>query len=289
MNENAEPVLVERRGRTLWITINRPDRRNAINGAVIAGLMAAMAAAGNDPELRAIVLTGAGDHAFCAGGDLEKGTSIFGDQLDEPTTEFGRLARLARGIGLPVVGRINGACVAGGMGLLALCDLAVSADHARFGLPEAKIGVFPMQVQVYLRKLILPRHIAELCFTGELIDSARAREIGLVNHVVPQAELDAKVDWLLEKLEGVSPVAIRRGKYAMAAMENMGFHEAIAFAEGQIMLTAMTNDAKEGVAAFTEPPAVDVSPKSPGLVDRRGCVGCHVAGPGRDFYGPGKP
>lgn len=252
MNENAEPVLVERRGRTLWITINRPDRRNAINGAVIEGLMAAMAAAGNDPDLRAVVLTGAGDQAFCAGGDLEQGTSIFGDQLDEPSTEFGRLARLARGIGLPVVGRINGACVAGGMGLLALCDLAVSADHARFGLPEAKIGVFPMQVQVYLRKLILPRHIAELCFTGELIDSARAREIGLVNHVVPQAELDAKVDWLLEKLEGVSPVAIRRGKYAMAAMENMGFHEAIAFAEGQIMLTAMTNDAKEGVAAFTE-------------------------------------
>jgi enoyl-CoA hydratase/carnithine racemase len=245
-------VLTERRGTALWLTINRPDRRNAINGDVIAGIAAGIERALGDDTIRAIVLTGTGEKAFCAGGDLQQGTSVFGDQIQEPTTDFGRLARLARTLGIPLVARINGACVAGGMGLMALCDLVVAADHARFGLPEAKVGVFPMQVQVYFRNMILPRHVAELCFTGELIDCPRAREIGLINYAVPAEELDAKVDWLLGKLRASSPLATKRGKYVMAAMESMGFHEAIAFAEGQIMLTAMTGDAREGLAAFNE-------------------------------------
>lgn len=249
---DTDPVLVERRGATQWITINRPDKRNAINKSVIDGIRAGIEQAAADTTVRAVVLTGAGDKAFCAGGDLEQGTAIFGDSLDEPTTDFGRLARMARQVGIPLVARVNGACVAGGMGLMALCDLAVAADHAVFGLPEARVGVFPMQVQVYFRNLILPRHAAELIFTGELIDAARAREIGLVNWIVPAAELDARVEWLLERLRLNSPSAIRRGKYAMAAMQTMNFHEAIAFAEGQIALAAATGDAREGLAAFNE-------------------------------------
>jgi enoyl-CoA hydratase/carnithine racemase len=248
----SDPVVIERRGAALWITINRPDRRNAINGAVVDGIARGLAAAQGDRTVRAVVLTGAGERAFCAGGDLQQGTSVFGDQIEEPTTDFGRLARLARQVAIPVVARINGACVAGGMGLMAMCDLAVAADHARFGLPEAKVGVFPMQVQVFLQHMILPRHAAELCFTGELIDAARAREIGLVNYVVPAGELDAKLDWLLARVRSLSPVAVKRGKYAIAALQGMNFHEAIAFAEGQIMLTAMTADAQEGLAAFNE-------------------------------------
>jgi methylglutaconyl-CoA hydratase len=248
----ASPVLVERRGQAVWITIDRPERRNAINGDVIAGIQAGMEEAASDASVRCVVLTGSGEKAFCAGGDLQQGTSVFGDQISEPTTDFGRLARVVRRIGIPIVGRVNGACVAGGMALLALCDLVVAADHARFGLPEARVGVFPMQVQVYFRNLVLPRHAAELIFTGELIDAHRARDIGLVNHVVPPAELDAKVEWLLGKLRENSPVAIRRGKQAMATMEMMNFYEAIAFAESQIMLTAATEDAREGLAAFNE-------------------------------------
>jgi methylglutaconyl-CoA hydratase len=244
----TDAVLLERRGSTHWITINRPDKRNAINRAVIDGIGAGIERAAVDASTRAIVLTGAGDKAFCAGGDLQEGTAIFGG--DEPTMDFGRLARAVRDVGIPLVARVNGACVAGGMGLMALCDLVVAADHARFGLPEARVGVFPMQVQVYFRNLVLPRHAAEMIFTGELIDAARAREIGLVNWVVPAAELDAKVDWLLGVLRQNSPAAIKRGKYAIAAMQAMNFHEAIAFAEGQIMLAAATDDAREGLAAF---------------------------------------
>jgi enoyl-CoA hydratase/carnithine racemase len=153
---------------------------------------------------------------------------------------------------VPLVARINGDCVAGGMGLMALCDLAVVADHARFGLPEARVGVFPMQVLVFLRGLIGARHVNELCLTGELINAARAYEMGIANEVVPFEELDAKVEALLEKLAKMSPVALRRGKYAIAAMEMMAFGEALAFAETLITVTSLTGDATEGLAAFNE-------------------------------------
>jgi enoyl-CoA hydratase/carnithine racemase len=172
--------------------------------------------------------------------------------LDEPTTDFGRLARVVREVGIPLIARINGACVAGGMALMSLCDLAVVADHARFGLPEGKVGVFAFQVLVYLRRMLHPRHVNELCFTGELIDAQKAKEIGIANSVVPAAELDATVDALVARLCAMSPVALRRGKYALAAMEGMAFAEALAFAETQISVASSTDDAREGLAAFNE-------------------------------------
>ena len=142
--------------------------------------------------------------------------------------------------------------MAGGMGLLAMCDMAVAADHAIFGLPEVKIGVFPMQVLSVLQDLVAPRVLNELCITGEPINAAEAREVGLVNHVVPGDELDAKVAWLIGRITDKSPTAIRRGKYAMRAVRSMTFDQAIAFTEGQIALMAQTEDAREGVAAFNE-------------------------------------
>jgi methylglutaconyl-CoA hydratase len=245
-------IRCETRGKALWIWIDREERRNAINPNVIAGIHRAILDAAQDSSLRAIVLTGAGDKAFCAGADLTGGTGTFTLGLDEPMTDFGRLARAVRDVGLPLVARVNGACVAGGMGLMSLCDLAVVADHARFGLPEARVGVFAMQVLVYLRSMLHARHINELCLTGELIDAARAREIGIANYVVPAAELDAKVDWLVTLLSEMSPVALRRGKYAIAAMETMNFSEALALAESLIAVASRTDDAREGLAAFNE-------------------------------------
>ena len=202
--------------------------------------------------MRAIVLTGAGNKAFCAGADLTGGTGTFTLGLDEPMTDFGKLARSVRDLGIPLIARVNGTCVAGGMGLMALCDLAVVADHAKFGLPEARVGVFAMQVLVYLRSMLHARHINELCLTGELIDAARAKEIGIANYVVTAAELDAKVEWLVARVSEMSPVALRRGKYAIAAMEKMSFSEALAFAETLIAVTSSTDDAREGLAAFNE-------------------------------------
>ena len=243
-------ILAERRGASLWLTINREERRNAINPEVIEGLHRALREL--VPEIRAVILTGAGSKAFCAGADLGGGTATFAAAADEPTTDFGRLARTVRELGVPMIARVNGVCVAGGMGLLGLCDLAVAADHARFGLPEVKVGVFPMQVLVYLRGQIHQRHINELCLTADLIDAMRAREMGLVNFVVPSAGLDGELDRLVDRIAAGSPMAVRRGKLAIAAMQMMAFPEAVAFAEAQIALASRSSDAAEGIAAFNE-------------------------------------
>jgi methylglutaconyl-CoA hydratase len=252
MTDTDNEILTERRGKALWITINREARRNAINPAVIAGIHDAMIVANTDPSVRVVVLTGVGRKAFCAGADLTRGTKTFTLGLDEPMTDFGKLARFVRDGGIPMIARINGDCVAGGMGLMSLCDLAVVADHARFGLPEARVGVFAMQVLVYLRRMLHARHINELCLTGQLIDAQRAKEIGIANYVVPAASLDQKVAELVDKLCEMSPVALKRGKYAIAAMESMSFAEALAFAETSIAVASRTNDAEEGLAAFNE-------------------------------------
>ena len=203
------------------------------------------------PRVRAIVLTGSGDKAFCAGADLQPDQGFVFDYAT-PTTAYADLMRLAANATLPSIARVNGACMAGGMGLLCMTDLAVAADHVRFGLPEVKVGVFPMQVLSLLQRLVPQRVLREWCFTGEPFDAAEAQAQGLVNHVVPAAELDAKVDWLLARLMDKSPTAIRRGKYAMRAIEAMSFDQAIAYTESQIATLALTEDAREGLAAFNE-------------------------------------
>ena len=249
---HPEVVLTQRQGAALWVTINRETRRNALNAQVIEGIHAAVNRAAADATLRALILTGVGQKAFCAGADLSNGAAVFADTLNEPTTDFGQLARSVRALGIPVIGRVNGDCVAGGMGLMALCDLVIASENARFGLPEGKVGVFPMQVLVYLRHMIHPRHVNELCLTGELIGAQRALSMGIANDVVPYDELDTKVNDMVRRMASMSPVALRRGKYAISAMESLGFHEALAFAETQITLASRTDDAREGLAAFNE-------------------------------------
>jgi len=241
-------VLVENRGPQSRITLNRPDKRNAINEAVLKGVADAFQAAVADAEIRVIVLTGAGK-AFCAGGDLESG---FAFDFSQPRTAYGDLLRLSRDCPLPIVAAVNGACVAGGMGLLALADIAVAVDSAKFGLPEVKIGLFPMQVMSLLARLVPPRLVREWALTGEVFDAETARAAGLVNHVVSVDEFEAKVEALCAALAARSPTAIRRGKYALKALDGMSFDQAIAFAEGQLGLLSLTCDAKEGFAAFNE-------------------------------------
>jgi enoyl-CoA hydratase/carnithine racemase len=155
---------------------------------------------------------------------------------------------------VPLIARVNGACVAGGLGLMALCDLAIAADHALFGLPEVTVGVFPMQVLVFLRSMLHARHINELCLTGELIPAQRALEMGLVNEVVPAAGLDARVEAMAAKIRSASPAALRRGKQAIFAMEMMAFHEALAFAEAQIALASRGAFAEKRKPRWLEDP-----------------------------------
>ena len=248
---DVQEVLLERRGQAFWITINRPEKRNAIHGGVVASMREGIRQAHADPEVRAIVVTGAGDKAFCAGGDLQPGKG-FAFDFSKPSVDYADLLRDAQNATLPIIARVNGTCMAGGMGLLCMADMAVVADHALFGLPEVKVGVFPMQVLSLLQNLVPRRLVREWALTGEPIGAQEALDAGLVNYVVPTAELDAKTDWLLSRLVDKSPTAIRRGKYAMRAIEAMSFDQAIAYTESQIALLAMTEDAKEGLAAFNE-------------------------------------
>jgi len=247
-----QPVRLDIANTVATITIDREEKRNALSNTTIAALHDAFARAADDVAVRAIVLTGAGAKAFCAGGDLSGGTSIFSEGGAQTTLPLANLLRLIRRIEQPVVARVNGACMAGGMALMAMCDFAIAADHAKFGLPEARIGIFPMQVIAVLQPLLLPRDLYELTLCADPIAAERAREIGLVNSVVPAAELNAAVDALLVRLLAGAPTAIRRGKYALAAMASLPFEQALSFAESQVGLQAATLDAQEGVAAFQE-------------------------------------
>ncbi|UYO51078.1 enoyl-CoA hydratase/isomerase family protein [Rhodopseudomonas palustris] len=247
-----DAVIIEKRESALWITINRPDKRNAINAGVVEGITSGWKQAHDDAEVRVIVLTGAGDKAFCAGADLQSTGAAFSFDFSKPNVDYADLLRLAQNATKPSIARVNGTCMAGGMGLLCMTDMAVAADNVQFGLPEVKVGVFPMQVMSLLQDIAPRRLIAEWSLTGEPFDAATAREAGLLNYVVPAAELDAKVDWLAKRLTDKSPTAIRRGKYAMRAISSMSFDESIAYTESQIALLAMTEDAKEGLKAFAE-------------------------------------
>ena len=245
-------VLVEKRGVVQWIIINRESRRNAMNDAVTDAIGVGLAAASADPEMRAVVLTGAGDKAFCAGADLSAGSGSFKYDYSKTGLSFVRLMKQARDLTLPLIARVNGHAMAGGMGLMGMCDMAVGVDTARFGMPEVKIGIFPMQIMAVLQRLIPSRKLYEMALTGEPISAAEALELGLLNYVVPAAELDAKLDWLLSRMLDKSPTAIKRGKYAMRVTEQLNFDQAAVFMEGQIGTLALTEDAAEGRAAFIE-------------------------------------
>ena len=248
----TDAVLLKKRDRAFWITINRPDKRNALNDDVIAGITQGYRQAHDDADVRVIVLTGAGDKAFCAGADLQNSGAAFAMDFAKPNVDFADLLRLSQAATKPSIARVAGVCMAGGMGLLCMTDMAIAADQVVFGLPEVKVGVFPMQVMALLQDIAPRRLIAEWSLTGEPFDAQAAKDAGLLNYVVPAAELDAKVDWLIGRLVDKSPTAIRRGKYAMHAIGAMSFDQSIAYTESQIALLAQTEDAKEGLKAFGE-------------------------------------
>ena len=244
-------LWVEQRGLVLWLTINREARRNAMSHDVLADMQQAIDAAQTNREILAIVITGVGTKAFCAGADLQSAHAFTTDYSD-PTGHLARLLRSAKASHIPLIARVNGACMAGGMGLMAMCDMAVCAPEAIFGLPEVKVGVFPAQVLAVLQHLIPRRKLAEMCLSGEPLTSEQALDIGLINYVSSDEGLDVKLQWLLDRVLNKSPAAIRRGLYTMKKIEAMPFEEAMSFTESQIALFTLTEDAKEGQKAFQE-------------------------------------
>lgn len=254
MGADANQVLLERKGAVQWITINREERRNAINEAVIVGITQGVRQAMDDREVRAIVLTGAGDRAFCAGADLNPSATgkAFEYDYSDPNHYVITLFRLVENCNVPIVARVNGHVRAGGMGLLCMCDMAVAADNATFGTPEAAIGIFPMMILPYMMQVMPKRKLLEMCITAGVYSPQEALEMDLLNYVVPAAELDAKVDWLLERIAKNSPTAVRMGKHAFHAAQDMTLQQAMSFAESFIRNMTSTEDAQEGFSAFAE-------------------------------------
>src|SRR5476649_1159275 len=152
MTDNS--VVLEKRGPAFWITLNRPEKRNALNGEVIAGIARGYRDAHDDRDVRVIVLTGAGDKAFCAGADLQNSSAAFAMDFARPNADYAYLLRLSQNATKPAIARVGGVCMAGGMGLLCMTDMAIAADHVIFGLPEVKVGVFPMQVLSLLQSMV---------------------------------------------------------------------------------------------------------------------------------------
>lgn len=247
-------VSVERRGYVTTIAIARPDRRNALNASIADEIVAAIDAAELDTQCRAIVLTGVGDRAFCAGGDLQPGAdgTPFTIDASDPRHYVVRLLKRMDACRLPLIARVNGAALAGGLGLVCACDLVVAQDKAIFGVTEVKVGLFPMMILPYLLRSIPYKQLMELCLTGEPIDAAGAKAIGLVNHVAPPAELDAKTDWLVSRIVDKSPTGIRLGKQALGKIREMSAEQALEYAQFMLANMARTKDAIEGFAAFNE-------------------------------------
>ena len=250
----SELVLVERRGAVQWITINREERRNALNEQVVKAIDAGIAQAMADREVRAIVITGAGDKAFCAGADLAKNVQggAFAVDFSRPRHYIVDLFKRLQDCTLPVIARVNGHVMAGGFGLLCACDMAVAADDIRIGTTEAKIGVTPMMILPFMLRVLPPRKLQEMCITGEQFSAKEALDWGVVNYAVPRGELDAKVDWLLARVTDKSPTAIRLGKQAFNAMRDMTLRESLEYAQVMFPVMSSTEDAREGKASFQE-------------------------------------
>src|SRR6201993_4017572 len=191
MSDN-DSVILDKRGRAFWITINRPDKRNALNAAVIGGIANGYRQAHEDADVRVIVLTGAGDKAFCAGADLQNSGAAFAMDFSRPNVDYADLLRLSQNATKPAIARVGGVCMAGGMGLLCMTDMAVAAEQVIFGLPEVKVGVFPMQVLSLLQEIAPPRIVNEWAITGEPFDARAAQAAGLPNYVGAAAQPDSK-------------------------------------------------------------------------------------------------
>jgi enoyl-CoA hydratase/carnithine racemase len=247
-------VLLDSRDGVLRITINRPEQRNAVNTEVLAGIRAGLERATEDPGVRAVVLSGVGDRAFCAGADLRQAVDsdggVFSGAVD--SHPFIEVFRAAERCGKPLIARVNGHAMAGGLGLVCMCDMAIAVEGARFGTPEARVGVFPLMILSYLMRLVPRRRLLEMCLTAESFDAAAALEFGLLNRVVPESGLDAAVNNLLASLMAASPTALLLGKKAFRAMEDMTLSQCFEYAQLMIARMSQTPDAREGMRAFLE-------------------------------------
>lgn len=250
---NDDVVTRQRKGSALHLTINRPDRRNALSNEVFAELRAGLAEARSDSAVRVVVLAGAGEKAFCAGGDLRQ----MGEDGDELAAHRGRagLAGVLRDLwelGKPTIARVQGYALAGGFGLAAACDFLVASDRAVFGVPEAGVGLWPYMITVPLLHAMPPKDALRLMLTGRRIDAAEGRRLGVVSDVVPHDTLDTAVAELVDELSMAAPQAVSLGRTTFYAVLNNDVDARLRMLEASLTVNLGLEDAREGLAAFAE-------------------------------------
>lgn len=255
---DAEPaVLVERTGHVCVLTINRPDARNAINTAVTDALGLALQAADDDPEVRAIVLTGAGHQSFCAGADLKalaRGENI--GASDPEHQRWGFAGVVSHPVSTPVIAAVNGTALGGGTELVLAADLAIAAESASFGLPEVKRGLFAAAGGAFRIVDAVPKKVAmELLLTGRPISAEKAKEYGLINDVVPDGDLVAAVMALATEIAGNAPLAVQASKrLAQRIVDGEIVGDAALWSANiaELGVVFTSQDALEGPRAFAE-------------------------------------
>ncbi|MFA5891393.1 MAG: enoyl-CoA hydratase-related protein [Actinomycetota bacterium] len=246
-------VLYETSAPVARITINRPEKRNALNVSVMTELREAFGRARADSSVKVVVLTGAGEKAFSAGGDLGGFTAE--QSKVEQHLMRGTLSDLLEDmtrLGKPVIARVNGHALAGGFGLVCGCDLVVASDHAEFGMPEVNTGLWPFIITATVRRCMPERRALELMMTGDRIGAEEAQRLGIVSRVASPELLDEAVDDLCATLASKSSMILRLGKDAFYASRDMSFRESLDYMHGQLGICLESEDVVEGVTAFLQ-------------------------------------
>jgi enoyl-CoA hydratase/carnithine racemase len=244
-------ILVGVEGGTATITLNIPERKNPIGPLMVNELLYALDDAKDDPEVRVIVLTGAGD-AFTAGGDLKQMAGGDGRPTLAPKGDYADLLLRFPKLGKPTIARVPGVAMGGGLGVVASCDFAIAKESAILGTPEIRRGLFPMMIMAVLQRVVSRRRLLEMMLLGGKLTAARAAELELVNRAVPDDQLDDEVQALAAKLAAQSPTALRMGLAAYHQQADRALAEALPFLSQQLVAILGTEDAREGLTAFLE-------------------------------------
>jgi enoyl-CoA hydratase/carnithine racemase len=248
-----ESLLYDVTDHVATITINRPERRNALSWTVMTELRGAFAKAKADPEVRVVVLTGAGDKAFSAGADLTGMAAGAGFvDLHDARGELARLFREVWELGKPTVARVRGFSLAGGFGVALMCDVVIAADDAQFGTPEINVGLWPMMITAPMLRSMPPKVALELMMTGRRVSAQEALDIGFVNRVVPVDELDEAVAEVTSVLAAKSPAVMKLGRDAFYAVLDQDAEHGLRLLQAGLTLVTQTEDAAEGIQAFQE-------------------------------------
>jgi methylglutaconyl-CoA hydratase len=247
-------ILYETDGAVARITLNRPEKKNALNDALIAGLKDALEHAKNDAALRAIVLTGAGSD-FCSGADLASLQKISGGSVANNIDDARSLLELfvlIRQVAVPVVAAVRGRALAGGCGLASACDIVLASATARFGYPEVKIGFVPAMVMAILRRNVSEKRAFELLTRGAEISAEEAKGFGLVNQVFGEDDFEAEVNAYVRGFEKVSRSAVALTKTLLYQTDSMPFGDALETGVDVNVIARLTEDCQKGIAQFVK-------------------------------------